>query len=127
MDRGLGFGAVPWNGVAPPGGQGVAPGGVALYAHRITAGSAGTVQFGAAQTPSPGLPGWGASLVLDANCNGAIDPGETAVPASIAVTAGQTVCLVERVSAPAAAPPGATELCALSASFTYTCASPALT
>jgi len=123
---GLAFGDVPLNGFAPPAAQGIAPGGVALYAHRFTAGSAGTVQFGAAQTPSPALPGWGASLVLDANCNGAIDPGETPVPASIAVLAGQTVCLVERVDAPAAAPPGATEQSALSASFTYMGASPAL-
>jgi len=126
LDTGLAFGDVPLNGFAPPGAQGVAPGGVALYAHRFTAGSAGTVQFGAVQTPSPALLGWGASLVLDANCNGVIDPGETTVPSSIAVTAGQTVCLVERVTAPAAAPPGATEQSALSASFTYTGASPAL-
>jgi uncharacterized repeat protein (TIGR01451 family) len=126
MYTGLAFGDVPPPTLVAPGAQSTAPGGVALYAHRFTAGSAGLVSFGVGQSSSPALAGWGVSLMLDTNCNGAIDPGEPALPATIALTAGQTVCLVERVDAPAAAPPGVTDQSTLSASFTYPGASPAL-
>ena len=123
---GLAFGDVPFNALAPNGAQSVAPGGSAFYAHRFTAGSGGSTTFATSQSPSPALPGWSTALYLDANCNGAVDPGEPLVGGPIAVTAGQTLCLVLKHDAPAGAPPGAQSQALLSASFSYVNAAPPL-
>ena len=125
---GLAFGHVPRNTwIAPQAGT-IAAGGVAFYAHRFTAGSAGAASFSAAQAPSPAIPGWSAQLYRDLDCDGVIDAGEPLIlPASpIAVAAGASVCVVARHAAPAAAGAGALETATLTASFTYTGASPAL-
>ncbi len=125
---GLAFGGVPRNSwIAPQAGT-IAAGGVAFYAHRLTAGSAGSASFSAAEAPSPALPGWSVELYRDLNCNGAIDAGEPMlVPATaIALAAGSSVCVVAKHSAPAGAPTGALETATLTASFQYANASPAL-
>jgi uncharacterized repeat protein (TIGR01451 family) len=123
---GLAFGDVPLNTLAPNGAQSVAPGGVAFYAHRFTAGSSGNATFSAVQVPSPALPGWSTALYRDLNCNGAVDPGEPVVNGALALAGGQSVCLVLKQDVPAGAPSGALSQATLSASFTYVNASPAL-
>jgi uncharacterized repeat protein (TIGR01451 family) len=123
---GVAFGDVPPNLFAAGGAQGIAAGAAALYAHRFTAKSAGAVTFGAAEAPSPALPGWAVELVRDTNCNGVIDAGEALVTPGIALAAGQVVCLVARHVSPAGAPSGASEQATLSASFAYTGVAPAL-
>jgi uncharacterized repeat protein (TIGR01451 family) len=123
---GLAFGDVPNNTLAPNGAQTVAPGSSAFYAHRFIAGSQGSVTFSAAQAPSPPIAGWGNALYVDTNCNGVVDAGEPLVSGAIAVTTGQTVCLVLKQDAPAGAPPGAFSQATLSASFAYVNAAPAL-
>jgi uncharacterized repeat protein (TIGR01451 family) len=50
---------------------------------------------------SPPILGWSEVLYVDANCNAAIDAGEVIVPASIALTAGQEVCLLVKEFVPA--------------------------
>jgi uncharacterized repeat protein (TIGR01451 family) len=114
---GVEFGDVPPNTFMPGGAQNVGPGAAALYAHRFSAGTAGTVAFGASQIAS--LPGWTMDLVRDLNCNSAIDAGEPLVSAPLAVVAGQAVCLVARHASPAGAPAGANAQATLTASFTY--------
>ena len=125
----LAFGDVPFNTWAPPGTRLVAPGSVATYAHRFTAGSAGSVRFRVQQTPSPALAGWSVQLVRDLDCSGTADAGEPTVTpgALLALAAGQTMCLIARHQSPAGAPGGASEQAALTASFVYTGAAPALT
>ncbi len=78
------------------------------------------------QTPSPVLPGWSVELRRDTNCNGVLDAGEPVLAAPVALTAGQSVCLILRHSSPAGGPPGAMEDATLTASFLYSSASPAL-
>jgi len=113
--------------VAPQAGT-VAAGGVALYAHRFTAGSALAVGFAAAQAPTPAIPGWSATLYRDLDCDGVLDAGEPVLPpaSTVAVPAGGSVCVIARHSAPAGAPAGALETVTLTASFTYTGALPVL-
>lgn len=123
---GLSFGDVPPHQWAAPGVQSVAPGGVATYAHRFTAGTSGALSLSLSQTPSPPLPGWGVSLVRDLNCNGVLDPGESAVTAPIALTAGESACLLLRHAAPPGAPAGARERVRVSADFAFTSATPVL-
>jgi uncharacterized repeat protein (TIGR01451 family) len=122
------FGEVPGNSwVAPQAGT-VSAGGVAFYAHRFTAGSAGSVGFAAAEAPTPAIPGWSATLYRDLDCDGVLDAGEPVLPpaGTIVVPAGGSVCVIARHAAPAGAPAGALETATLTASFTYTGAAPAL-
>lgn len=124
----LAFGHVPGNTWAAPQAATVAAGGVATYAHRFTAGTAGSVSFAAAQAASPALPGWSVTLYRDLDCDGVLDAGEPALApaATVSVAAGGSVCVLARHAAPAGAPAGALESATLTASFTYTNASPAL-
>jgi uncharacterized repeat protein (TIGR01451 family) len=123
---GVAFGDVPLNTWTPPLARAVAAGGVAWYAHTFTAGSAGTVSLGVAETPVPALPGWSVTLYRDDDCDGVLDAGEVALPATVALVAGQSLCVIARHATPAAAPPGATETATLTASYSYTGAAPAL-
>lgn len=123
---GLALGHVPRNTWIAPQASTIAAGGVAFYAHRFTAGSAGEVTFAAAQAPSPALPGWSAQLYRDLDCDGALDAGEPPLSGPVALAAGDVLCVVARHAAPAGAPAGALETATLTASFAYTGASPAL-
>ena len=123
---GLRFGDVPLNALAPNGAQSVLPGGVAFYPHRFTAGSTGSATFSTVQVPSPVLPGWSTALYLDLNCNGVVDAGEPLVSAALAVSSGQSVCVVLKQDAPAGAPGGARSQATLSVSYSYVNAAPAL-
>lgn len=123
---GLSFGHVPGNTWIAPQAATIAAGGVAVYAHRFTAGSAGAASFAAAEAPSPAIPGWSMTLYRDTNCNGAVDAGEPTLSGPVALAAGASICVVARHAAPPGAPAGALETATLTASFTYTGASPAL-
>lgn len=123
---GVAFGDVPLDTWTPPLTRAVTAGGVAWYAHTFTAGSAGTVTFGVAQAPVPALPGWSVTLYRDLDCDGVLDPGEPPLPASVALAAGQSLCVIARQATPAAAPDGATGTTTLTASHEYTGATPAL-
>lgn len=123
---GLAFGHVPRNSWIASQAATIAPGGVAFYAHRFTAGSAGAASFTATRSPSPALPGWGLELYRDLDCDGAIGAGEPLLAGPVALAAGAGVCVVARHTAPAGAPAGALETATLTASFAYTGATPAL-
>ncbi len=120
------FGDVAPNQLVPPGMQTGTEGSVVFHPHTFVAGSAGSVTFGLGQAPAPVIPGWGAQLYRDLDCDGAIDAGEPAIVAPQAVTGGQTMCLVLRHSIPAGAPLGALEQVTVSASMSYTGAAPPL-
>ena len=123
---GVAFGDVPPNLWAAPGALGVAGGTAAIYRHTYTAASQGTVSFSTSEIPVPPAPGWGLTLWRDLNCNGVLDPGEPPLPSSIALAAGQSVCVVAKHQAPMGATAGSREVATLTASFTYANASPAL-
>ncbi len=124
----LAFGDVPMGSWALPGARVVAAGSVASYAHRFTAGSAGSVRLRVQQAPSPAVAGWSVQLVRDLDCSGTADVGEPVITpgALIAMTSGQTMCVVARHQSPSAAPNGATEQATLTAAYVYTGAVPAL-
>ena len=123
---GLAFGDVPANQLVPLGARSGAPGGVVFHPHTFAAGSAGTVTFTLARSAAPPIPGWSADLFGDLDCDGTLDPGEPALAAPLAVTAGQTLCLVLRHTIPVAAPGGAQESVTIGAGFDYINAAPAL-
>ena len=123
---GADFGDVPPNQFAASGVKNGPPGASVGYPHTFVAGSAGTVSFSAVETPTPVVAGWGALLYRDTNCNGLVDAGENPILAPLAMTAGQTVCLVLEHRLPAGARAGDAELVTLGASMSYLNASPAL-
>jgi len=126
VSTGVAFGDVPANALQPNGARAGIPGAVVVHPHVFTAGSAGTVSFTLSQSPSPAIPGWSATLVQDLDCDSGLDAGEPVVAAPLAVSAGQTLCLLVRHQIPAGAPDGAVEAVAIDAGFDYTNAAPAL-
>jgi uncharacterized repeat protein (TIGR01451 family) len=123
---GLAFGHVPPNSWAAPSAQGVQGGTAAFYRHTYTANSNGAVSVSASTVLAPPVSGWGLTLWRDSNCNGVLDAGEPALPASVALVAGQQLCVIAKQQAPLGAAVGARAIATLTASFTYDNASPAL-
>lgn len=115
---GVNFGDVPVNQLQPDGQQNVVAGASAFYAHSFTAGSAGTLTIAAS---APATPGWSQVVYLDANCNGAVDAGETPLSgtATTSMVADQKLCLVVKVGAPAGATDGVQWPLTLSAHYVY--------
>jgi uncharacterized repeat protein (TIGR01451 family) len=123
---GVQLGDVPPNLWAAPGALGV-PGGTAAYhRHTFTAASAGSMSVGTVTTPVPPFPGWGLTLWQDLDCDGALDPAEPPLPATLPLSAGQSVCVIARHQAPLGASAGSLESATLTASFSYANAVPAL-
>ena len=123
---GVAFGDVPPNALQPNGARSGTPGAVVFHPHTFTAGSGGTVSFTLSQSPSPAIPGWAATLIHDLDCDGTPEAGEPALAGPVAVSAGQTLCLLVRHQIPAGAPDGATESIVVDAGFDYINAAPAL-
>lgn len=122
---GVDFGDVPPNQWLTDGQQSGLPGAVVWHPHIFTAGSAGTVTFSTAASPSPAVSGWSETLYEDSNCNSAIDSGESQL-SSMAVSAGQQVCVLMREAIPYAASDGSAQHVTLTASFDYSNAIPPL-
>jgi uncharacterized repeat protein (TIGR01451 family) len=123
---GVNFGDVPANSLAPSGARSGAPGAAVFHPHTYVAGSSGSVTFSTTRVTTPAIPGWGVTLYRDLDCDGVVDPGEPLVSGPLALTTGQTVCLIVEHQIPAGAPNGAQEQVTLSASYTYVNAAPAL-
>lgn len=76
--------------------QSLNPGGVAVYAHRFTAGANGTLSLSLTSQPPAALPTWAAILYRDAACSGVLNGTETPFTGTVAVAAGDMVCLIVR-------------------------------
>ena len=123
---GLLFADVPDNRFLTDNAATALPGATVFHPHSFTAGSAGTVTFSATATASPAVPGWGEVFYRDSNCSGTFDAGEPQITAAISMTAGEQLCLLVKEFVPANAPVGASNQVTVSAMFSYTNASPAL-
>ncbi|MDO8330044.1 MAG: hypothetical protein Q7T36_06195 [Fluviicoccus sp.] len=117
---GVNFGNVPESTLTGVGVQSTAPGTTVEYAHVFTAGTVGAVTFSTAQNPSPANPEWSSQLHRDLNCNGAVDPGDVPITAAVSVTAGQAVCLVQKVLVPLSTGSGNFDISTVSAGFAFT-------
>jgi uncharacterized repeat protein (TIGR01451 family) len=123
---GVNFGDVPENSFVNDSQQANLPGTFVLHPHSFTAGSGGSLSFSVASLPNPSISGWTQVIYRDANCNGQLDPGETAVTGAIAVSAGDKVCILIKEFIPGIAPFNAQDQLTVTAAFTWTGASPAL-
>jgi uncharacterized repeat protein (TIGR01451 family) len=59
-------------------------------------------------------------LYLDSNCNGTLDSSDTVLTTSINVTAGQQVCILNRVTSPAGSANAAQDITTVNATETWT-------
>jgi uncharacterized repeat protein (TIGR01451 family) len=103
----------------PDNAQTATPGTVLFYAHTFTAGSAGTLAFSTSAIAVPAVPGWTQIVYRDTDCNGTLSAAEGVTPftATIAVNAGDTVCIVVKDSIPATAPYNARSVISVIATF----------
>ncbi len=123
---GVNFGDVPENSFIGDSQQAGLPGSFVVHPHTFTAGSGGQVAFSLAAVSTPGVSNWSRVIYRDANCNGVLDAGEAVITAALTVTAGEKVCIVIKDFIPPAAPFNAQDQITVTATFTYTDASPAL-
>jgi uncharacterized repeat protein (TIGR01451 family) len=119
---GIVLGNAPVSTLTSDGAQQTSAGQTVTYAHIYTAGSAGSVTFTTASNSTPLGQPWASTLHLDANCSGTLDAGDTALSTALSVTAGQQVCVINRVFAPAGVGSGAQDITVLSATQTWSTA-----
>jgi fibronectin-binding autotransporter adhesin len=128
----LDFGLVPVSQLSAGSTRTGAAGGNALHAHQFRAGTAGSVFFSTGLgTGVPSNDGWSETVYRDVNCSGTLQPDApvlypTAVPVSLAVTQGQTVCLLVQHGIPGSALNGQSRTVPLQAQLSFTNANPAL-
>jgi uncharacterized repeat protein (TIGR01451 family) len=124
---GVNFGDVPQNTFQNNGAQQGLPGTVLFYPHILSPGTAGQVTFSMASTTAPSNVSFARIIYQDTNCNGLLDSGEPVITGSVTTVAGTNLCIIMKVSIPNGAPFNSTDTTIITANFTYTNASPALT
>lgn len=87
------------------------------HAHRYTASSPGQLSLTLNSDFSSALTPWPSRLLLDQNCNGAIDETDTIIAGAIAVTTDQLICLIVDVFVAASQPMGANHIASLTATL----------
>ena len=124
---GVNFADVQQNVFQTDGLQNGLAGTVLYFPHSFTANTSGTVTFGTTNVAAPANPGWVNTIYRDTNCNGVLDGTEgSATFSGLAMTAGQSVCILVREFIPATAPNGAQDVISVNAAFSFTNAVPAL-
>lgn len=95
-------------------------GNVGFYTHQFKASSTGSVNFSA--NNSGGItPGWNSTLYLDSDCSGKLNGTEMNTPLTntLATTAGQKICIINKVYAPAGVQAGESYTNSINANFNF--------
>lgn len=124
---GVNFGVVPVNTFQADGAQQALPGTTLFYPHIFTPGTAGQVTFTIASTSTPGAISFTHVLYQDVACSGLISAGDPVISGPTTTTAGTNLCILMKVVVPSGAPLNSSDAAVITASFSYTNASPALT
>jgi len=98
----------------------VLAGNVVFYAHRFTPQSSGSVNF-VTTNSTPVTSGWSSILYHDEDCNGKLDGTEANSPltASLATSANENICLINKVYAPSNVANGETYSNVITANFNF--------
>ncbi len=99
--------------------QVILPNTTVAYPHVFRSATDGSVTFSLTDSADPSSLTWGTGLYLDNNCDAALDAGDTAITGSITVSAGDKLCILTKVLAPANATAGAAHTLDVTSSFTY--------
>lgn len=96
------------------------PGGSVVHQHIFQAATDGSVVFSVKQaSTNPASLNWGVTFHHDIDCDGQLSGTEPTLTTSLAVTAGQKICLLTKVLAPTNASDGATHTADIQSSFTF--------
>lgn len=119
---GVDFGDVAENTFTPNNTGTVQAGQVVFYQHEYVAGTVGELQITSSGLATPSGLTWQHILYNDVDCSGDLSSAESSAPlaASITTTAGQRICIINKVFAPTNAPFSAQYVATLTADFTYT-------
>ena len=98
----------------------VSPGSAVLLPHVYTSRTSGDVTFGFANVALNPASSFSAAMFRDNDCNGTINAPDAAISSSVAVTAGNQICVLVRAQADAGAPNNASLDYDLTASTDYT-------
>jgi len=123
---GLNFGDVPESGLNNDGMRYALPGAVVFFPHTFIANTNGDVSFSTTNVASPANPLWTDMLYEDTNCNAQIDGGEPVISNPVAVTTGQSYCLLLKQFTPSNAPFDARNVVTVQAAFVYANATPGI-
>ena len=123
---GVNFGQVPANQFMTDGQKSALPGTTIYYTHQFTPGSAGQVTFTTSSASSPAGINWTQVLYQDTSSSGKIASSDPIITGPINVVAGQEICLLLKQFARTNAPTGAISKVTVTAGFTYTNATPAM-
>ncbi len=97
------------------------PGSSATYPHQLGSETPLTVSLGASTDLQPAnSPVWSQLLYVDSNCNGQVDSSEPLWSGTLSLLPSQSVCLLDRVNAPANASAGTRYQVSLTATGTAT-------
>jgi uncharacterized repeat protein (TIGR01451 family) len=99
--------------------QAILPGSTVTYPHLFKTSATGTVSFSLAELADPASLSWEASLFIDTNCNAQLEGGDLPLTGSLAVNAGDTLCLLAKVLAPTNVSSGASYTLEVTSQFTY--------
>ena len=117
--NGIVFGEVPLSSFLTDGAQQLGAGQTAVYSHVYTAGDKVNVAFSATNAATPAAMSWSSVLYLDSACTGSLSAADPVITAAIAVTAGQSVCILDKVTSPAGAAVGTIDAVSVTATETY--------
>ncbi|MFZ1387792.1 MAG: SdrD B-like domain-containing protein [Thiolinea sp.] len=96
------------------------PGTSVVHQHIFQTQAAGYVNFSVKQEiATPTNLSWGVALYQDSNCDGQLDGGAQALNSSLAVSAGEKICLLTKVLAPANASGGASHSAEIQSHFIF--------
>ena len=71
------------------------------YSHSYTAGTSASISFGTSTTLTPSGQEWSTVLYLDSTCSGVLAAGDSLITGNMAVSAGQKICILVKISSPA--------------------------
>lgn len=99
--------------------QAILPDSTVTYPHIFSTTANGTVNFSLANSADPANLAWNVILYRDTSCNSELDTADTPLTGSVAMSAGDTLCLLAKVLSPANASSGASHTLAITSQFTF--------
>lgn len=124
---GVNFGVVPVNTFQADESQQALPNTTLFYAHTFSPGTAGQVTFTIASTSTPSSISFTHVIYQDTSCSGVISPSDPVISGAVTTVAGTNLCILMKVVVPLGTPMNSSDAAVITASFSYTNASPALT
>jgi len=123
---GVNFGIVPVNSFSTDNSASALPNSTLFYPHTFQAMTGGQVSFSTSAISGPAGSYFTEVIYRDVSCTGTMSSGDPQITSAVSVSAGSTVCILVKETIDPGTPLGAKNSITVTANFTYTNASPAL-